>query len=71
MTRRVVEPTVISHSKKVGPYQVLAESILRFYVSDKDTVTDTDRLLTGILATQLALIDLLEEAITHLEERGI
>ena len=55
---------------KVSPYQELAESILRIYVADDATITDTDRLLTGILATQLELIELLNEAIVHLEERG-
>ena len=53
---------------KSTPYQNLAESILRVYVSDDATISDTDRLLTGILATQLALIDLLNETIVHLEE---
>ena len=61
---------VISHSSHVGPYQELAQSILRHYISDDPSMSDTDRLLTGILSTQLALIDLLEEALVHLEERG-
>jgi len=53
------------------PYQNLAQIILGSYVKDGATVTDTDRLLVGILSTQLELIDLLNEALVHLEESGI
>jgi hypothetical protein len=51
------------------PYQNLAEIILRVYISDDATISDTDRLLTGILSTQLELIDLLNELLVHVEER--
>jgi len=43
-------------------------TILSHYVSDDDTITDEARLLTGILATQLELIDLINEVIVRLEE---
>jgi hypothetical protein len=53
------------------PYQNLAETILRVYISDDATISDTDRLLTGILSTQLELIDLLNELLVHIEERRV
>jgi len=52
------------------PYQNLAQVILGSYVKDGATVTDTDRLLVGILSTQLELIDLLNEIIVRQEEGG-
>ena len=52
------------------PYQNLAQIILGSYVKDGATATDTDRLLVGILSTQLELIDLLNEIIVRQEEGG-
>ena len=57
-------------TREITPYQELAVSILREYIQDGATVTDTDKLLTAVVATQLAIIDLLEEAIVQLEERA-
>ena len=61
---------VISHSSHVGPLQDLAQKILYHYAAEDVPVSTTEDLLTGILSTQLALIDLLEEMLVHLEEGG-